>query len=101
MLSIQMIDENQLIEEILLAEITPGVRQDLCLSICSRVTLLNVLLKLLDVVESLFSDENETTFHANFAEGLLMLSLQMLLQSLNVVVLVSRTTIIDKAMHLS
>ncbi len=101
-LSIQMIDEHQLVEEILLAEITPGMRQYLCLSICARISLLNMLLQLLvDVVESLLSDEDEATFHTNFAKSLLVLSLQMLLQSLNVVELVPRIAIKDKAMHLS
>lgn len=100
-LSIQMIDEHQLVEEILLAEITPGVRQYFCLSVRTRISLLNMLPHMLDVVESLLSDEDEATFQTNFAESLLMLSLQMLLQSLNVVELVARIAIKDKAMHLS
>lgn len=61
-LSIQVIDENQLVEEILLTKITPRMRQYLCLLFCARVSLLNMLLELLNVVEPLFSDEYKTSF---------------------------------------
>ena len=40
---------------------------------------------MLQVVESLLSDENEATLQTNGAESLLMLLLQMLLQGLNIV----------------
>ena len=75
MLSIQVIDKYEFIEEILLAEVAPRMRQDLCLLICASVSLLYMLFNLLDVVEPLLSNEYQATFQANFAKSLLMLSL--------------------------
>ncbi len=60
-LSIQVIDENQVIEEIFLAKVTPRMGKDLCLFVCTRVSLLNMLLEELNIVEPLFSDKDETT----------------------------------------
>ena len=61
------------------------MRQDLCLSLRARVPISDVEIYVLQVVESLLSDEYEATLEADVAESLLMLLLQMLLKGLNIV----------------
>jgi hypothetical protein len=48
--SIQMVHEYHIIEVILLAKITPRMRQDLCLLIVSRISLLYMELQGFDII---------------------------------------------------
>jgi hypothetical protein len=49
-LSVQVVVELQVIEEVLLAEIAPGVRQDLCLQICAHITMIDVCTQLFQMI---------------------------------------------------
>jgi hypothetical protein len=54
----QMVKEDLIIEVVLLTEVTPWMRQDLGLLIITWISLLNMIGKLLDVIESLLSDKD-------------------------------------------
>ncbi len=58
MLPAQVIKEDLVIEEVLEAEIAPWVRQNLSLSVCARISIVNMISDLFNVVEPLLSDEN-------------------------------------------
>ena len=80
MLPIEVIDEGQVIEEELLAEVAVRMWHDLSVPFVTNVTVLDVATKLLDVIQSLLSDENGSTLEANLAESSVMSALQMPLE---------------------
>ena len=101
-LPVQMINEYQLIEEVLLAEIAPGMRQDLGLLVRARVSLLDVLLQLfVNVIESLLSYKDEPAFEAYFAKSLLMLVLEVLFKCLDIIEMMIRVATVYHALQLS
>lgn len=57
-LPVQVVYELQLVEEVLLAEITPRVRQNLRLPVRPRVSLIYMGAQLVQVVQALLSDED-------------------------------------------
>ena len=80
MLSTQMIEECNVVEEKLFAKITIRMRQYLSILIISNVALLNVCTKLVDVVESLLPNKHRSALEAYFAKCFLMSSFEMALQ---------------------
>tara|TARA_B110000285_G_scaffold233771_1_gene308599 strand:- start:377 stop:676 length:300 start_codon:yes stop_codon:yes gene_type:complete len=69
-LPVYMVDESQIIEQELLAEVTVWMRHDLAVPFVTNVTVLDVATELLDVIQSLLPDEDCSALQANFAEGL-------------------------------
>lgn len=70
--SLEMVQENQIVEKVLLAEVTPGVGQNLGSFLRARVTMLNMVTQGLDMVDSLLSNEDSPSREADLTEGLLM-----------------------------
>lgn len=83
-ISRQMVIKQQIIVDELFAKITIWMRQYLTKSIVSRITVLNVLPQLLDMVQPLLPDKHGPTFQANLTERFLVLLNEMALQRLNV-----------------
>ncbi len=77
-----MVLEDLIIKEIVLAEIAPRVGKDLSLSIITDISIFNMILDSLDIVEFLFTDKNQSSLKTNFTESLLMLVLHVLLKLL-------------------
>ena len=74
MLSRQVVVELLIVEEVLLAEVAPGVRQDLGLLFVARVSVINVSTQEVRVVEPLLFDKDQATFEAYLAVGLLVVA---------------------------
>lgn len=70
----EVIEEAQIVEKELLAEVTVWMWQDLAVSIISNVTLLNMASQGVDVVQALLANEHCPTFEAHFTESLFMSS---------------------------
>lgn len=77
MVSIQMLEECQVVEIKLLTEVAVRMRQNLAVSIVAHITEFYVFSERLYVVEPLLSDENSPSLQANFAERFLVLGFQM------------------------
>ena len=60
--SVQMLTEYIAIEEELLTEVTPGVRQDFGTALTGGISMLNVLPQLLHVVDTLLANEDCAAF---------------------------------------
>lgn len=56
------------------------MRHDFAMSFIPDVTILDVVPQLLDMVESLFTDENTPSLETNLAECFFMVAFQMSLQ---------------------
>jgi hypothetical protein len=97
MVSVQVLEELQVTEEELLAEIAVRMRQDVTKLVVSYVTVLNVPSQGLDVVKALFSDEDRSTSQAHLAECLVVLGLQVALQALDVWELLVATAVVHHA----
>lgn len=69
---LQVVQENEVVEEVLLAEVAPGVGQDFGALFGAGVAVLNVASQLFDVVDSLLTNKDGPASEANFAECLLM-----------------------------
>lgn len=61
-LPVEMVKEHLVIEEVLLAEVAPGVRQNLGLSLVAGVTVVDMIPELLEVVQPLLTDEDQSAF---------------------------------------
>ena len=70
--TVEVLSKTDIIEEKFFAKVAPWVRQDLCPFIISRVTVLNMITQLLNVVDALLADEHCATFETDKAECLLM-----------------------------
>lgn len=79
---VQVLAKHVAVEEIFLAKIAPGVRQNLSSSIIRWVAVFDVRAQLLHVVDPLFADKDRATFQADQAESLLMGLLHMAPQTL-------------------
>lgn len=82
MLSIEVLEELQVTEEELFAEVAVRVRQHVSELVVADVTVLDVASQGFHVVQALLSDEHSPSFEADFAEGLFVLGLQVALQTL-------------------
>lgn len=60
--SVQMLTEYVAIEEELLTEVTPGMRQDFSTSLTGRISMLDMLPQLLHVVDTLLANEDCAAF---------------------------------------
>ena len=56
--SVQMLEEYHVVKVVFLAEITPGMWQDLGLLVITDISELNVIFQVLNIVQLLFSNEN-------------------------------------------
>ena len=79
-LPVYVVDESQVIEQELLAEVAVWMRHDLSVPFVTNVSVFNVVTELLDVIQSLLTNENCSTFEANLAEGSVMCTFQMSLK---------------------
>ena len=70
--TIEMLSKTDVIEEKLFTKVTPGMRQNLSSSIARRVTVLDMITQLLNVVDALLADEHCATLETNKAKCLLM-----------------------------
>jgi hypothetical protein len=101
MLSRQVVIELLIIKEVFLAEFTPGMWQYLRLFFIPWVAVVDVRSQEVNVVESLLLDEDEAALEADLAEGLLVLSLQMVLKGILGGELMSGIALVDEALELS
>jgi hypothetical protein len=69
MLPVDVVDEGQVIEQELLAEVAVWMWHDLSVSFIADVSVFDVGTELLYVIESLLPDEDCTAFEADLAEG--------------------------------
>jgi len=76
-LPVYVVDEGQVIEQELLAEVTVWMRHDLAVPFVADVTVFDVATELLDVIQSLLTHENGPAFEANLAEGSVVRTFQM------------------------
>ena len=79
-----MIVKDQIIEEVRLAEVAPGMRQDLCLLICTSVTMIYMLSQVLHVIEPLLLDKDKAALQAHLTKSLLVLLLQVKFETFQV-----------------
>ena len=100
MLSAQMVEEDLVIEEVLLAEIAPGVRQDLSLPVGAWVPVVDVISYHFDVVKALLPNEDQSTFQTDLAKGLLVLFLQVDFECFGRLELIMRIAAMDEALKL-
>lgn len=75
MLSGEVVEEKLVVEEVLFAEVAPGMREDFGLSVIAWVSVLNMGFEFLDVVDPLLPNEYESAFETNLAEGFLVFKL--------------------------
>ena len=95
--AIQMLLEQVGVEEELLAEVTPWVRQDFCASLRCCITVLNVIAQLLHVIDALLTDKYCAALDADQTEGLLMSGLHVTTQTLLVRKCLLRVAVVDEA----
>jgi len=95
-----MIKEHLVIEEVLLAEVAPGVRQDLSLSLVARIPVVDVISQLLQMVQSLLANEHKPPLETDLAECLLVLLLEVAFECLNAGVLVLWSAAVNEALEL-
>ena len=70
--TIEMLSKTDVIEEKLFTKVTPGMRQNLSSSIARRVTVLNMITQLLNVVDALLADEHCATLETDQTKCLLV-----------------------------
>ncbi len=92
-----MLDERVAVEEELLAEVTPWVRQDFSTAVRCGVSLFNVAPQVLHVVDPLLPDEHGSAFKANETESLLMRVFHVASQTLLIWEVLLRGTLVHKA----
>jgi len=77
---VEVVEEDQVVEEVLVAEVAVRVGQDLRLPVRPRVTLLDMQIEaLLHIVHTLLTDEDEAALETDIAKGLQVLTLEVLL----------------------
>jgi len=99
MLPVQVVDEGQVIEEELLAEVTVWMGHDLPVLFIADVSVFDVGTELLYVIESLLSDEDCTAFEADLAEGSVVRAFQMPLERSHVRKVLSGVAIMNQAIQ--
>jgi len=75
-----VIEEAQIVEVELLAEVAVRVGQDLTMSIVSNITRLNMVPQGINMVQALLTSKHRPAFEADFTESLFMSSFQMSLE---------------------
>lgn len=85
------------IEKVLAAKIAPWMRQNLSTSVACWVSILNVLSERLNVINSLFADENCTAFKTHQAKSLLVHSFHVLPKAVLVMEVLLCGAITDEA----
>lgn len=98
-LPVYVIDEGQVIEQELLAEVTVWMWHDLSMPLVSNVAVFNMTTKLLNVIQSLLPNENSSSFETNLAESSIMRTFHMPLQGRFVWKLLPRVTIMNQTIQ--
>jgi hypothetical protein len=99
MLSRQMVEEELVVEEVSLTEVAPRMGQYLSLLVITRVSELYVGFQLLGWIDSLLSDEDQSTLETYLTKSLLMSHFQMSLKSFIALVLIAGIAICNHAMQ--
>ena len=82
--AIQMFHKCVHVEEELLAEVTPGVRQDFSTTVGGRIAFLNMASQILHVIDPLLPDKDSPSFETDHAESLLMCVLHVASQTVHI-----------------
>ena len=97
--SLQVVHEGELIEVVLLAEVAPGVGQDLGTPLVGGVSVLDVLAELLDVVDSVFANEDGAALETDFAESFLVHGLEVASERLDIRESLRRVAIVHQTLQ--
>jgi len=99
MLPVHVVDEGQVVEQELLAEVAVWMGHDLSVPFIADVSVFDVGTELLYVIESLLPDEDCTAFEADLAEGSVVRTFQMPLERWLVREVLSGVAIMDQAIQ--
>ena len=78
--AINVVEETQIVKQKLLAKVAVRMGKHVSVSAIRAVSVLNVASQCFDMVKSLFSNKNSSSFQAYLAESLFMLSFHVSLQ---------------------
>jgi len=97
-----VLKERQVVKHEFFTEVAVGMRQDLSVSSICYISMLDMISQGLNIIKSLFSDEDESPFQAYFTKCLFVLGFQVSLKRWDVWKLLSRTrTAVDHAIQRS
>ena len=82
--TVEMLTKNDVIEEKFFTKVTPGMRQNLSTSITRRVTVLNMITQLLNMVDALLADKHCATLETDQTKCLLVCFLHVAPQTFNI-----------------